>query len=131
MRSVACAFIAAAATLQVAASTCQANVAQGVDAESFAKIKFDYLVIGMLRVDNSESEAPSYILPSTGGGTAGVTLSARYVLRYVVHGKIPDAGERLSEDPSLVVGLIEAGTTHFDDPMIDVPGIRLTIGRAV
>ncbi|EKM50915.1 uncharacterized protein PHACADRAFT_212832 [Phanerochaete carnosa HHB-10118-sp] len=40
-----------------------------------------------------------------GGGTAGVALSAR-----------------LSEDPSLVVGLIEAGTTHFSDPVVDAAG---------
>ncbi|KAI0644103.1 alcohol oxidase [Trametes meyenii] len=39
-----------------------------------------------------------------GGGTAGVALSSR-----------------LAEDPRLVVGLIEAGDIHLNDPIVDVP----------
>ena len=28
---------------------------------------------------------------------------------------------RLSEDPSIRVGVIEAGTVHSDDPLVDTP----------
>ncbi|TBU28075.1 alcohol oxidase [Dichomitus squalens] len=40
-----------------------------------------------------------------GGGTAGTALSAR-----------------LAENPSAVVGVIEAGILHLNDPILDVPG---------
>ena len=29
---------------------------------------------------------------------------------------------RLSENPSLIVGLIEAGVFHENDPLVDIPG---------
>lgn len=40
-----------------------------------------------------------------GGGTAGLTLAGR-----------------LSEDPTISVGVIEAGHAQFDNPLVDVPG---------
>jgi len=40
-----------------------------------------------------------------GGGTAGLVVAAR-----------------LSENPKIRVGIIEAGSTAFDEPMINVPG---------
>ena len=40
-----------------------------------------------------------------GGGTAGLALAAR-----------------LSEDPTISVGVLEAGPAIVDEPMIDVPG---------
>jgi choline dehydrogenase-like flavoprotein len=40
-----------------------------------------------------------------GGGTSGLALAAR-----------------LSEDPDVMVGVIEAGTAAFDDPRINIPG---------
>ena len=40
-----------------------------------------------------------------GGGTAGLVVATR-----------------LSENPNLIVGIIEAGPTAFDDPTINVPG---------
>lgn len=39
-----------------------------------------------------------------GGGTAGLVLAAR-----------------LSEDPNVRVGVIEAGKSHLGDPLIDIP----------
>ncbi|KAF8313119.1 alcohol oxidase [Clavulina sp. PMI_390] len=46
-----------------------------------------------------------------GGGTAGLVVAAR-----------------LSEDPNVTVGVLEAGSYHVNDPLIDVPGYR---GRAL
>jgi len=40
-----------------------------------------------------------------GGGTAGLVVAAR-----------------LSENPNITVGVLEAGSTAFDDPLINVPG---------
>lgn len=62
------------------------------------------------------------LFAASGGGTAGVALSARFV---PLHVKVIPATYiciRLSEDPSLVVGLIEAGVTHFNDPVVDAAG---------
>lgn len=41
-----------------------------------------------------------------GGGTAGCTVAAR-----------------LSENPDVSVGVIEAGKYHVDDPIVDVPAL--------
>ncbi|KAF8313118.1 GMC oxidoreductase [Clavulina sp. PMI_390] len=46
-----------------------------------------------------------------GGGTAGLVVAAR-----------------LSEDPDVTVGVIEAGSYHINDPLIDIPGY---FGRAI
>ncbi len=40
-----------------------------------------------------------------GGGTAGLVVAAR-----------------LAENPNIVVGILEAGPSAFDDPIINVPG---------
>ncbi len=34
---------------------------------------------------------------------------------------------RLAEDPSLVIGVIEAGTSHAEDPLVDVPCERFEL----
>lgn len=41
-----------------------------------------------------------------GGGTAGLVLAAR-----------------LSEDPNMVVGVVEAGPDRRDDPLVNTPGL--------
>jgi choline dehydrogenase-like flavoprotein len=43
-----------------------------------------------------------------GGGTAGLTVAAR-----------------LSEDPNVKVGIIEAGKLRLDDPLVDIPTMFL------
>ncbi len=40
-----------------------------------------------------------------GGGTAGLTVAAR-----------------LTENPSITVGVIEAGLAQFDNPLVNIPG---------
>ncbi|KAI1787181.1 alcohol oxidase [Ganoderma leucocontextum] len=75
---------------QTRAATC--TVPKDASPSDFAAVQFDYIVIG--------------------GGTAGVTLSAR-----------------LAEDPSLVVGVIEAGALHLEDPVLDVP-VNSGVGNA-
>ena len=42
---------------------------------------------------------------SIGGGTAGLVVAAR-----------------LSEDPHTTVAIIEAGTHHVNEPLVDTPG---------
>ncbi|THH21250.1 hypothetical protein EW146_g259 [Bondarzewia mesenterica] len=56
----------------------------GTNAQTFAAIKYDYLIIG--------------------GGTAGLALASR-----------------LAENEKFQVGVIEAGTFHQNDPLIDIP----------
>lgn len=72
-----------------------------VDAETFAHASLDYLVIG--------------------GGTAGLVVAARCVFspRTACWSCIVC---RLSEDPDVVVGVLEAGAYMPDRPDINVPG---------
>ncbi|KAI0061360.1 alcohol oxidase [Artomyces pyxidatus] len=67
--------------------------ATGTDAASFAKTKFDFVVVG--------------------GGTAGLVLAYR-----------------LSENPKISVGVIEAGQYRPDDPLIGTPTAGNLLGNA-
>jgi len=56
-------------------------------------------------VDSAKQDYDYLIL---GGGTAGLTIAAR-----------------LSENPDVTVGVIEAGKNKLDDPLVDTPAMFL------
>lgn len=53
-------------------------------------------------VDEFLSQSYDYVI--CGGGTAGLTIAAR-----------------LTENPDVTVGVIEAGKNRLDDPLVDTP----------
>ncbi len=53
-----------------------------------------------------EFVAQKYDYVIVGGGTAGLVVAAR-----------------LTENPNVTVGVIEAGTSHLDDPMVSIPNL--------
>ena len=63
----------------------------------------------MLVDSPEEFAAKKYDFVIVGGGTAGLTLAAR-----------------LTEDPNITVGVIEAGQNRLADPNILVPGCRVS-----
>lgn len=64
--------------------------------------------MGLVTVEEFTSQPLDYII--VGGGTAGLTVAAR-----------------LSEDPNLRVGVIEAGSARLNDPRINTPGASLAV----
>jgi hypothetical protein len=78
-----------------------------VSVEQFKLIKFDYLILG--------------------GGTAGLTLAARYRFTCDRLSILLTSPIRLSEDKDVMVGVIEAGGHHDNIPEINVPGRQLDI----
>jgi choline dehydrogenase-like flavoprotein len=64
--------------------------------------------MGLATVDEFISQPFDYII--IGGGTAGLTVAAR-----------------LSEDPSIRVGVIEAGSARLDDANILTPGLSASV----
>ncbi|THU99575.1 alcohol oxidase [Dendrothele bispora CBS 962.96] len=59
-----------------------------------------------------KSQGYDYII--VGGGLSGLTLA-----------------NRLSENPGTSVLVLEAGSTHFDDPLIDIPGnVGMVLGNS-
>jgi choline dehydrogenase-like flavoprotein len=63
----------------------------------------------MLVDSPAEFVAKKYDFLIVGGGTAGLTLAAR-----------------LTEDPNITVGVIEAGQNRLADPNILVPGCMMS-----
>ncbi|KAI5253133.1 alcohol oxidase [Aureobasidium subglaciale] len=71
---------------------------------------------GLYGIDNASNSLPAlcacargflsetYDFIIIGGGTAGLTIAAR-----------------LTEDPDIVVGVLEAGKSRLDDPLVDTP----------
>lgn len=57
---------------------------------------------------NSIFSSGSYVI--IGGGTAGLCVAAR-----------------LSEDPNVTVGVLEAGGNRLDDPLVDAPNLFLQL----
>jgi choline dehydrogenase len=51
------------------------------------------------------SKSFDYVI--VGGGTAGLTLAAR-----------------LSENEDITVGVLEAGRSHLNDPLVETPGLH-------
>ncbi|KAK6341762.1 hypothetical protein TWF730_001258 [Orbilia blumenaviensis] len=61
--------------------------------------------MGMPNISPSEFAARQFDYLIVGGGTAGLVVASR-----------------LTEDASITVGVIEAGTSGFGDPLIEIPG---------
>jgi hypothetical protein len=71
---------------------------------------------GLYGIDNASSSLPAlsacargflseaYDFVIIGGGTAGLAVAAR-----------------LTEDPNIVVGVLEVGKSRLDDPLVDTP----------
>ncbi|CAE6537230.1 unnamed protein product [Rhizoctonia solani] len=62
--------------------------------------------------DATDFSSKNFDYVVVGGGTAGLTVAAR-----------------LSEDPKVTVGVIEAGEYRPDDPAINTPGVAFSIPR--
>jgi choline dehydrogenase-like flavoprotein len=58
----------------------------------------------LVSVDEFLQQSYDYVI--CGGGTAGLTIAAR-----------------LTENPDITVGVIEAGKNRLDDPLVDTPGL--------
>jgi choline dehydrogenase len=63
----------------------------------------------MLVDSPAEFAAKRYDFVIVGGGTAGLTLAAR-----------------ITEDPKITVGVIEAGQNRLADPNILIPGCKMS-----
>ena len=58
----------------------------------------------LVTVDEFAGQSYDYVI--CGGGTAGLVLAAR-----------------LTENPDVTVGVIEAGKNRLDDPLVDIPAM--------
>jgi hypothetical protein len=92
----------------VAENTSTSNMSDTLDSNEQSQ--------GLYGIDNAPSSLPAlsacvrgflseaYDFIIIGGGTAGLAVAAR-----------------LTEDPSIVVGVLEVGKSRLDDPLVDTP----------
>jgi hypothetical protein len=91
------------------------------DPEQFLRLAYDYVIIGKPRITRFQMRArPAMINARWGHRRAGCCNSVRFL--YSLLSK-RFKYRRLSEDPRLKIGVIEAGNAKFNDSLVDTPSM--------
>jgi hypothetical protein len=91
------------------------------DPEQFLRRAYDYVIIGKPRTTRFQMRArPAMMNARWGHRRAGCCSSVR--LLYSLLSKRFEH-RRLSEDPRLKIGVIEAGNAKFNDSLVDTPSM--------